>query len=144
MSIAPPFALTVEPLTPARWPDLEALFRAKGCSVARGCWCMYYRESGKTPVAPGQSAAQALAPVLRVCGVSPGVTLLSGPMSQDEFTAAHRLTPLARSSTPEDIARAVRYLLESPAITGTTLLVDGGQHLQAQPRDVLFLARNND
>lgn len=94
--------------------------------------------------AAGVMLAQALAPVLRVCGVSPGVTLLSGPMSQDEFTAAHRLTPLARSSTPEDIARAVRYLLESPAITGTTLLVDGGQHLQAQPRDVLFLARNND
>ena len=49
--------------------------------------------------------------------------------------------PLARSSTPADIAAAVRFLIESPAITGTTLLVDGGQHLQAQPRDVLFLAR---
>jgi hypothetical protein len=35
----------------------------------------------------------------------------------------------------------VRFLLESPAITGTTLLVDGGQHLQAQPRDVMYLAR---
>jgi hypothetical protein len=32
-------------------------------------------------------------------------------------------------------------LIESPAITGTTLLVDGGQHLAAQPRDVLFLAQ---
>ncbi len=51
------------------------------------------------------------------------------------------MTPLARSSTPEDIARAVRFLIESPAITGTTLLVDGGQHLQAQSRDVMFLAR---
>ena len=84
--------------------------------------------------------AQALAPVLRVCGVSPGVTLLSGPMSADEFAAAHRLTPLQRSSTPDDVARAVRFLLESPAITGHNLLVDGGQHLLAQPRDVLFLA----
>ena len=36
----------------------------------------------------------------------------------------------------------MRFLLESPAITGTTLLVDGGQHLQAQPRDVMFLARD--
>ena len=52
-------------------------------------------------------------------------------MSEAEFDAAHRLTPLQRSSTPEDVARAVRFLLESPAITGTTLLVDGGQHLQA-------------
>jgi len=36
----------------------------------------------------------------------------------------------------------VRFLLESPAITGTTLLVDGGQHLQSQARDVMFLARD--
>jgi len=35
--------LVVHPLTPARWPDLEAVFNARGCSVARGCWCMYYR-----------------------------------------------------------------------------------------------------
>lgn len=85
--------------------------------------------------------AQALAPRLRVCGVSPGVTLLSGPMDEAEFEAAHRLTPLRRSSTPDDIASAVRFLLESPAITGHTLLVDGGQHLLGQPRDVLFLAQ---
>ena len=85
--------------------------------------------------------AQALAPRLRVCGVAPGVTLLSGEMSAAEFAASQRMTPLARGSTPEDVARAVRFLLESPAITGTTLLVDGGQHLQAQARDVMFLAR---
>ena len=85
--------------------------------------------------------AQALAPRLRVCGVSPGVTLLSGAMSEAEFAAARQLTPLRRSSTPDDIAAAVRYLLESPAITGHTLLVDGGQHLLGQPRDVLFLAQ---
>ena len=86
--------------------------------------------------------AQALAPVLRVCAVSPGVTLLSGSMSADEFARSHRMTPLQRSSTPADIAHAVRYLLESPAITGSTLLVDGGQHLLPQPRDVLFLAKD--
>jgi NAD(P)-dependent dehydrogenase (short-subunit alcohol dehydrogenase family) len=85
--------------------------------------------------------AQALAPRVRVCGVAPGVTMASGPMSTDEFAAAHRMTPLERSSTPEDIARAVRFLIESPAITGTTLLVDGGQHLSAQARDVLYLAK---
>jgi NAD(P)-dependent dehydrogenase (short-subunit alcohol dehydrogenase family) len=86
--------------------------------------------------------AMALAPQLRVCAVSPGLTLHSGPMTDAEFITAHRMTPLQRASTPEDVARAVRFLLESPAITGTTLLVDGGQHLQAQPRDVLFLAQN--
>ena len=84
--------------------------------------------------------AQSLAPRVRVCGVAPGVTLVSGPMTDSEFDTARKLTPLQRSSTPQDIARAVRFLLESPAITGTTLMVDGGQHLQAQARDVLFLA----
>jgi NAD(P)-dependent dehydrogenase (short-subunit alcohol dehydrogenase family) len=85
--------------------------------------------------------AQALAPAVRVCGVSPGITLVSGPMDEAEFAKAHKLTALGRSSTPEDIARAVRFLLESPAITGIDLAVDGGQHLVGQPRDVLFLAR---
>jgi NAD(P)-dependent dehydrogenase (short-subunit alcohol dehydrogenase family) len=84
--------------------------------------------------------AQALAPRVRVCGVAPGITLASGSMSEGEFTEAHRMTPLQRSSTPEDIARAVRFLIESPAVTGTTLLVDGGQHLSRQPRDVFYLA----
>jgi ribosomal protein S18 acetylase RimI-like enzyme len=37
--------LTVKPLTPSRWPDLEAIFAAKGCGVARSCWCMAYRRS---------------------------------------------------------------------------------------------------
>ena len=92
--------------------------------------------------AAGIMLAQALAPVVRVCAVSPGVTLLSGAMSANEFSAAQQMTPLERSSTPQDIARAVRFLLESPAITGTTLLVDGGQHLRAQPRDVMFIAQH--
>jgi len=84
--------------------------------------------------------AQALAPSVRVCAVAPGLTLPSGPMSEENFAQAHRMTPLQRASTPEDIARAVRFLIESPAITGSTLLVDGGQHLMAQPRDVMYLA----
>jgi NAD(P)-dependent dehydrogenase (short-subunit alcohol dehydrogenase family) len=62
-------------------------------------------------------------------------------MSDAEFTRAQAMTPLQRSSSPRDVARAVRFLIESPAITGTTLLVDGGQHLAMQPRDVLFLAQ---
>ena len=52
--------LTVLPLTPERWPDLEAIFGAKGCSVARGCWCMAYRLSGsREPLPPGVTHAQA-------------------------------------------------------------------------------------
>lgn len=53
-----PLDLVAEPLTPARWPDLEAVFQARGCSVARGCWCMFYRETGRNPPPPpGQTPA---------------------------------------------------------------------------------------
>jgi ribosomal protein S18 acetylase RimI-like enzyme len=45
--------ITVRPLTPELWPDFEAVFNAKGCSVARGCWCMFYRESGRAIPASG-------------------------------------------------------------------------------------------
>ena len=83
--------------------------------------------------------ARALAPLVRVCGVAPGVTLPSGTMTESDFQQARRRTPLGRSSTPEDIARAVHFLIESPAITGTTLLVDGGQHFTPVGRDVQFL-----
>jgi ribosomal protein S18 acetylase RimI-like enzyme len=47
------------PLTASRWADLEAVFNARGCSVARGCWCMYYRRSGAArPVPKGKTRAQ--------------------------------------------------------------------------------------
>ncbi len=86
--------------------------------------------------------AQALAPQVRVVGVAPGVTLVSGTAMDDAgFKQAHQMTPLGRSSTPEDIARTVRFAIESRAITGTTILVDGGQHLMSQPRDVAFLTK---
>lgn len=42
----------VRPLTPERWDDVEAIFNAKGCAVARGCWCMHYRHSGRQPRPP--------------------------------------------------------------------------------------------
>ena len=52
--------LTVRPLTPEHWADWEAVFGAPGCSVARGCACMYYRLSGSPPPAPkGVTRAEA-------------------------------------------------------------------------------------
>jgi len=50
--------ITTRPLTPTRWPDLEAVFEGKGCSVARGCWCMYYRRSGAHDVPKGMTRAE--------------------------------------------------------------------------------------
>ena len=84
--------------------------------------------------------AQALAPKVRVAAVAPGITLVSGNQSAAGFANAHTATPLGRSSTPDDIAAAVCFIAESPAITGTTLVVDGGQHLIPLQRDVMFVA----
>lgn len=79
--------------------------------------------------------AQALAPQLRVVGVAPGLTLTSDYLSPEKFEALHRMSPLGRSSTSEDVAATVRFALENSSITGTSLLVDGGQHLMRFDRD---------
>ena len=69
--------IDVRALTPARWPDLEAIFGARGCSVARGCWCMAYRISGSLPAPPrGKTRAQALRAMLKAlvdAGQPPGL-----------------------------------------------------------------------
>jgi NAD(P)-dependent dehydrogenase (short-subunit alcohol dehydrogenase family) len=85
--------------------------------------------------------AQALAPKLRVVGVAPGITMVSGDQTEDGFSRAHQVTPLGRSSTPQDIVDAVCYAANARALTGTTLLVDGGQHLMPLERDVMFLTK---
>ena len=79
--------------------------------------------------------AQALAPTVRVVGVAPGLTLTSHLLSDAEFQRLHQLSPLGRSSTPEDVAGAVVFALGNRSVTGTTLLVDGGQHLMRFERD---------
>lgn len=88
--------------------------------------------------------AQALAPKVRVVGVAPGITMVSGEQTEAGFAKAHTMTPLERSSTPEDIADAVVYAARARALTGTTLVVDGGQHLMPLARDVMFLTEPNN
>ena len=78
------------------------------------------------------------APYLRVIGLAPGITLTSGNQTEAGFTKAHQMTPLGKSSTPSDIAKAAVFLADSNAVTGTTLYVDGGQHLLPSSRDVMF------
>ncbi|WP_114639328.1 SDR family oxidoreductase [Polynucleobacter necessarius] len=82
--------------------------------------------------------AMDFAPYLRVVGLAPGISLPSGDQTNDGFSKAHQMTPLGKSSTPDDIAKAAVFLAESSAITGTTLYVDGGQHLLPSSRDVMF------
>lgn len=79
--------------------------------------------------------ALALAPRVRVVGVAPGLTLTSHLLSDEKFQALHRQSPLGRSSTPQDVAATVAFALANRSITGTTLLVDGGQHLMRFERD---------
>ena len=79
--------------------------------------------------------AMALAPSVRVVGVAPGLTLTSHLLTPEQFEALHKLSPLGRSSTPADVCAAVRFALDNQSITGTTLLVDGGQHLMKFKRD---------
>jgi NAD(P)-dependent dehydrogenase (short-subunit alcohol dehydrogenase family) len=79
--------------------------------------------------------ALALAPHVRVVGVAPGLTLTSHMLSDDKFQELHRQSPLGRSSTPQDVAATVVFALNNRSITGTTLLVDGGQHLMRFERD---------
>ena len=79
--------------------------------------------------------AMALAPLVRVVGVAPGLTLTSHMLSDEQFKELHKLSPLGRSSTPADVAATVKFALDNQSITGTTLLVDGGQHLMKFERD---------
>jgi NAD(P)-dependent dehydrogenase (short-subunit alcohol dehydrogenase family) len=79
--------------------------------------------------------AMELAPLVRVIGVAPGLTLTSHMISDAQFQELHKISPLGRSSTAQDVADAVRFALENRSITGTTLLVDGGQHLMRFARD---------
>jgi len=83
--------------------------------------------------------ALALAPRLRIVGVAPGLTLTSHLLPEEKFQQLHKLSPLGRSSTPADVAAAVKFALENQSITGTTLLVDGGQHLMKFDTQILTL-----
>ncbi len=81
--------------------------------------------------------ARDFAPYMRSVGLAPGITLPSGNQSQAEFEKAHQVTPLGYSSSTQDIASAAFFLANAKSITGTTLYVDGGQHLLVSDRDVM-------
>jgi|694.fasta_scaffold35954_6 NAD(P)-dependent dehydrogenase (short-subunit alcohol dehydrogenase family) len=82
--------------------------------------------------------ARDFAPYMRSVGLAPGITLPSADQSQSEFEKAHQVTPMGYSSSPYDISSAAFFLANAKSITGTTLYVDGGQHLLASDRDVMF------
>ena len=80
--------------------------------------------------------AQALGPNIRVNAVGPGPTMRNARQSEEDFARQRDATVLKRGAEPDDVARAVHYLLEADAVTGQMLAVDGGQHLIWQTPDV--------
>ena len=89
--------------------------------------------AGLTP-----ALALALAPNIRVCGLSPGLTLPSGPQSEDDYARGAAATPLGITSSVDGLRRALRFLVESEAYTGQLLTLDGGESLLKRGRDVAF------
>ncbi|ARO13724.1 short chain dehydrogenase [Ketogulonicigenium robustum] len=84
-----------------------------------------------------RTAAQALAPDVRVNAIGPGPTLRGGRQSEDHFARQRAATVLQRGSNPEDICAALGYFLDAPGVTGQMLATDGGQHLAWQTPDIL-------
>jgi len=75
-------------------------------------------------------AARSLAPEVRVNGIAPGAVLPPESMGTDELDALERGTPLRRLGSPDDVVRAVLYLLHADYVTGEILVVDGGRMLR--------------
>ena len=82
--------------------------------------------------------AQALAPWVRVVGVAPGLTLGSPDIDAARLAKLQSQTPLGLGVAPDDIARTVHYLLSTPSVTGTSIVVDAGSHLTRMTRDFAF------
>ena len=83
-----------------------------------------------------RTLAQALAPRVRVNAIGPGPVLKSAHQSDEEFRRQCEATILRRGTTPDEIARAVRFILDAPAMTGQMIALDGGQHLAWETPDV--------
>jgi NAD(P)-dependent dehydrogenase (short-subunit alcohol dehydrogenase family) len=83
-----------------------------------------------------RTLAQALAPRVRVNGVAPGPSLRNVRQAEADFQTQVDATLLGTGSPPDEIARAVAYLLEARAVTGQILAVDGGQSLLWRTPDV--------
>lgn len=84
-----------------------------------------------------QTAAQGLAPRIRVNAIGPGPTLQGGRQTAEQFARQRAATILRRGTNPDEICAALGYFLDSPAVTGQLICVDGGQHLAWETPDVL-------
>ncbi|CAN5704115.1 SDR family oxidoreductase [soil metagenome] len=72
-------------------------------------------------------AARALAPEVRVAGIAPGTVLPPDDFSEEEVQSLARRTLLGSIGNPDDVVRALVYLVNSPFVTGEIMVVDGGR-----------------
>jgi NAD(P)-dependent dehydrogenase (short-subunit alcohol dehydrogenase family) len=84
-----------------------------------------------------RTAAQGLAPDVRVNGIGPGPTLRGVRQSEAHFAGQRAATVLGRGAEPREIAATLGFILDSPSLTGQVLILDGGQHLAWATPDVL-------
>ena len=75
---------------------------------------------------------------VRVNGVAPGITLISGKQSQAGFEKAWHAPPLGRSAAPGEVADAVLFCIETLSLNGQVLVLDGGESLVGRKRDIAF------
>lgn len=87
-------------------------------------------------------AARALAPAIRVNAVSPGLTLATYDYTPEQLARLARLAPLDALPEPEDVGEAVLYLARAQAVTGQTIIVDGGAHMRSYERDFIHMAED--
>lgn len=105
-------ALTIRPLTPSRWADFESIFAARGCSVARGCSCMFYRETGRQAVPAGMRLADIRRKKMRaLCDAGPPPGLIAyqdgQPVGWVTLGPRRNFLRLARSSVMKPVDDAV-------------------------------------
>jgi len=81
---------------------------------------------------------------IRVCGIAPSVTLVSGPQSRDNFDKVHGLNALRRGVDVSEIVAALRFIVATPTLTGQIITLDGGQRFLSLPRDVQFLELDDE
>ena len=84
-----------------------------------------------------RTAAQELAPHVRVNAIGPGPTMQGARQSESHFTRQRANTILNRGANPADVTAALGFFLDSPSVTGQMIAVDGGQHLGWKTPDVL-------
>lgn len=91
--------------------------------------------------AAARMLAMAAGPGDRVYRLAPGAILASHDQTSEEAERSHRLNPMRRRTEASELAEAALFLAEGPLATGQEVIVDSGQHLLRQPRDVIYLAR---